>query len=67
MEPYNLQHLYESFSSLSDSIVLYLPRTTDINQLANYAKKDEKLPVKHYCMHGASKALCVFYGPFHLE
>lgn len=64
MEPYSLSHLYEAFNSASSEVALYLPRTTDIRQLAKYAKKDEKLQVVHYCMRGASKALCVYYGSF---
>lgn len=65
MEPYNLKVLYDAFS-VSSEVVLYLPRTSDVQQLAKYAKQDEKLPVMHYCMKGASKALCVFYGSFQL-
>lgn len=65
MEPYNLKVLYDAFS-VSSEVVLYLPRTSDVQQLAKYAKQDEKLPVTHYCMKGASKALCVFYGSFQL-
>lgn len=68
MEPYNLSHLYETFSKLSDDIVLYLPRTSDIRQLLKYCKnRQEKLKAIHYCMHGASKALCVYYGSFKLD
>lgn len=64
MEPYSLRHLYEAFNGASSDVVLYLPRTSDIRQLAKYAKKGEKLQVVHYSMHGASKALCVYYGSF---
>ena len=64
MQPYSIQHLYSSFAAISNDVVLYLPRTSDLKQLTKYAKKDEKLRVTHYCMHGASKALCVYYGSF---
>lgn len=69
MEPYNLKHLYDAFSSMTSECVLYLPRTSDVRQLAKYgkSKKDEKLHITHYCMRGASKALCVFYGLFKLN
>ncbi|CAK3797750.1 RNA methylase family [Lecanosticta acicola] len=67
MEPYNLQHLYDSFAKVSTEVVLYLPRTSDVRQLAKHAKVEDKLKVIHYCMHGASKALCVYYGSFALE
>ncbi|USW59135.1 Putative RNA cap guanine-N2 methyltransferase, S-adenosyl-L-methionine-dependent methyltransferase [Septoria linicola] len=66
MEPYNLKVLYDAFSAANE-VVLYLPRTSDVQQLAKYAKGDEKLPVTHYCMKGASKALCVFYGSFQVS
>lgn len=67
MQPYSLDKLYTSFSALTAEVVLYLPRTSDLRQLAKYAKKDEKLKVTHYCMHGASKALCVYFGDFAAE
>ena len=64
MGPYTLPHLYKSFASISPDVVLYLPRTSDLRQLAKYAKSGQKLRVTHYCMHGASKALCVYFGSF---
>ena len=64
MQPYSAQSLYDAFSAVSSEVVLYLPRTSDLQQLAKYAKKGEKLKVAHYCMHGASKAICVFMGTF---
>ena len=64
MQPYSLGKLYTSFSGLTSDVVLYLPRTSDLRQLVKQARKDEKLEVTHYCMHGASKALCVFFGDF---
>lgn len=67
MEPYPLEKLYTSFSKLTNEVVLYLPRTSDLRQLAKRAKQDEKLKVTHYCMHGASKALCVHFGDFELD
>ncbi|KAK4500533.1 hypothetical protein PRZ48_008722 [Zasmidium cellare] len=67
MEPYSLSHLYDAFNTASSEVALYLPRTTDIRQLAKYAKKDEKLQVVHYCVKGASKALTVYYGSFQVN
>ncbi|KAK3109263.1 putative diacylglycerol O-acyltransferase tgs1 [Teratosphaeriaceae sp. CCFEE 6253] len=64
MGPYTLPFLHKSFTAISPDVVLYLPRTSDLRQLVKYAKQDEKLKISHYCMHGASKALCVFYGSF---
>ncbi|KAK5107167.1 hypothetical protein LTR62_001661 [Meristemomyces frigidus] len=62
MEPYSLLHLYRSFSTVTKDMVLYLPRTSDLRQLAMYDDEGEKLKVVHYCMHGASKAICVYFG-----
>jgi len=55
MVPYNLEKLYKTFSKYSTHVVLYLPRTSDLNQLARYATDGKKLEVAHYCMTGASK------------
>ncbi|KAJ4300717.1 putative diacylglycerol O-acyltransferase tgs1 [Kalmusia sp. IMI 367209] len=67
MQPYNLRELYTSFSKLSKYIVLYLPRTSDLNQIARYAVDGKKVEVAHYCILGASKALCVYFGDFNFE
>jgi trimethylguanosine synthase len=58
MEPYNLDKLYQSFSAISKEVVLYLPRTSDLNQIAKYVPKEKKLEVAHYAMMGASK-VCI--------
>lgn len=57
MQPYNLNDLLDLFLSLTDDVILYLPRTSDLHQLAARAQggKDEKMTVMHYCMEGASK------------
>jgi trimethylguanosine synthase len=56
MEPYNLEKLYKSFTKYSNEVVLYLPRNSDLNQIARYAKKEnKKLEVAHYAIMGASK------------
>lgn len=67
MQPYPLDDLYTAFSKLTNHVVLYLPRTSDLKQLAKHVKDDEQVEVTHYCMHGASKALCVFFGDFEVE
>lgn len=67
MQPYSLQTLYNEFSIFSPHMVLYLPRTSDIKQLAKYIEAGgHKSIIMHYCMDGASKALCVFYGGFRM-
>ena len=67
MQPYPLEKLYTSFTHFSKDVVLYLPRTSDLRQLAKHVGQDEKLEVTHYCMRGFSKALCVYFGEFGLE
>lgn len=57
MQPYNLNDLLDLFLSLTDDAILYLPRTSDLRQIAARAQggEDEKMTVMHYCMDGASK------------
>lgn len=64
MQPYNLHKLYSDFTKISKEVVLYLPRTSDLNQLAKYVPENQNIQVAHYCMWGASKALCAYYGDF---
>lgn len=64
MQPYPLRDLYKPFSNYTQTFVLYLPRTADLEQVAKYAGKDQQLLITHYCMHGASKAICVFFGGY---
>jgi trimethylguanosine synthase len=55
MQPYNLDMLYKSFTKYSSEVVLYLPRNSDLNQIARYAKDGKNLEVAHYAIMGASK------------
>lgn len=55
MQPYGLEKLYKSFINISKHLILYLPRTSDLNQIAKYAPDDKKLEVTHYTIKGASK------------
>lgn len=67
MEPYSLSTLYTEFSAFSEHLVLFLPRTSDMKQLAKFVPDGKPATVMHYCTEGASKALCVYYGGFQLE
>lgn len=67
MQPYSMKALYDPFAAIATHVVLFLPRTSDLKQIAQYGDKNQKLRVMHYCMYGASKALCVFYGEFAME
>ncbi|KAI9775729.1 MAG: Trimethylguanosine synthase [Geoglossum umbratile] len=55
MQPYSVNAIYEAAVKVSPDIALYLPRTSDLRQLAKYASGDRKVEVVHYCMEGASK------------
>ncbi len=55
MQPYNLTDLLYPFQQLTKDVVLYLPRTSDVRQLANKCREGSKTTVMHYCMEGASK------------
>ncbi|KXH51493.1 RNA cap guanine-N2 methyltransferase [Colletotrichum simmondsii] len=58
MEPYNLEDLHEACKPMDHA--LYLPRTSDLRQVAKLAPEGEKLEVVQYCMEGASKAMVAF-------
>jgi hypothetical protein len=55
MQPYNLEKLYKSFTTYSNEVVLYLPRNSDLNQIARYGQDEKKVEVAHYAIMGASK------------
>ncbi|KAL8825129.1 MAG: hypothetical protein Q9191_004597 [Dirinaria sp. TL-2023a] len=65
--PYNLSELLEPFRKHSDSVALYLPRTSDLKQLARQPTTVGKTTVIHYCIEGASKALCAYIGDFKFD
>jgi hypothetical protein len=67
MKPYPLKTLHSEFSTFTDHMVLYLPRTSDLRQLATVVKEGRKVLVMHYCIDGASKAMCVYNGDFKFE
>ena len=64
MQPYPIRDLCMLFSRASTHFALFLPRTSDLRQIAQLANGEQKLQVVHYCMHGSSKALCVYFGDF---
>ena len=65
MQPYSLDVLYKKFARLTKHIVLYLPRNSDLNQVARYAPESKKIEVAHYCILGASKVSKVPNREFH--
>ncbi|UNI14572.1 putative diacylglycerol O-acyltransferase tgs1 [Purpureocillium takamizusanense] len=58
MQPYNLKQLHDAYSLMDH--VLFLPRTSDIRQIARLAPEGRKIPVVQYCMQGASKAMAAY-------
>ncbi|KAL1301722.1 hypothetical protein AAFC00_005928 [Neodothiora populina] len=69
MQPYSLKDLYDAYAAYARDFVLYLPRSSDLNQIAKYAPKykNQRLEVTHYCMSGWSKAICIFFGEWTFE
>ena len=71
MEPYNLDRLHRACGSMDHA--LYLPRTSDLRQIAKLAPtpvaagrtgrkrgENRKIEVVQYCMEGASKAMVAY-------
>lgn len=58
MQPYNLDKLHTAYARMDH--VLYLPRTSDIRQIAKLAPGEAKVDVVQYCMEGASKAMVAY-------
>ncbi|KAL6868495.1 RNA cap guanine-N2 methyltransferase domain-containing protein [Trichoderma novae-zelandiae] len=58
MQPYNLRQLHEAYKKMDH--LLFLPRTSDLRQIAKLAPRGKKLDVVQYCVEGASKAMGVF-------
>ncbi|ODH44758.1 hypothetical protein ACO22_00748 [Paracoccidioides brasiliensis] len=48
MQPYSLATLYSEFSAFTEHLVLYLPRTSDLKQLATIVKGGKKALAMHY-------------------
>ncbi|ORY65979.1 RNA cap guanine-N2 methyltransferase-domain-containing protein [Pseudomassariella vexata] len=58
MEPYNLTKMHESYRMMDHA--LYLPRTSDLRQIAHLAPEGSKIEVVQYCVEGASKAMVAY-------
>ena len=62
MEPYSMRYIFDQFKKIAKNMVLYLPRTSDLRQIALCVERDGKAQVVHYCTSGASRALCAYLG-----
>ncbi|OAA79723.1 RNA cap guanine-N2 methyltransferase [Akanthomyces lecanii RCEF 1005] len=58
MQPYSIADLHEAYKPLDH--VLFLPRTSDLRQLAKLAPENKKIDIVQMCMEGASKALVAY-------
>jgi trimethylguanosine synthase len=58
MQPYNLDKLSRACAPWE--YTLFLPRTSDLRQVAKLAPEGKKIEVVQYCMEGASKAMVVY-------
>ena len=58
MTPYSMKQIHNACKGMDS--VLYLPRTSDLRQVARLAPKGKKLDVVQYCVEGASKALVAY-------
>lgn len=54
-EPYSISDILNPLLNLTDDLVLYLPRTSDVRQIVSHLGDKSKIIVMHYCMEGASK------------
>ncbi|KAI0966377.1 RNA cap guanine-N2 methyltransferase [Xylaria arbuscula] len=58
MEPYNLAALHEAYKAMDHA--LYLPRTSDLRQIAKLIPDGVKIDIVQYCVQGASKAMVAY-------
>ena len=58
MQPYNLACLHAACAGFDHA--MYLPRSSDLRQIAALAPRGERIEVVQYCMEGASKAMVAY-------
>ncbi|KAH8675406.1 RNA cap guanine-N2 methyltransferase [Xylariales sp. PMI_506] len=58
MEPYNLATMHDSYRQMD--YALFLPRTSDLRQIARLVPDGTKIEVVQYCVEGASKAMVAY-------
>ena len=58
MAPYSIKQIHDVCKGMDSA--LYLPRTSDLRQIARLAPEGKKVEVVQYCMEGASKALVAY-------
>jgi trimethylguanosine synthase len=55
MQPYAASYIVERARTVTDNLALYLPRTSDLNQLASLIGDEEEMEAVHYCIGRKSK------------
>lgn len=60
--PYSFEYMYSRFAKVTKDMVLYLPRTSDLNQMADCLADEEKAQIVHYCTYENSRAMCAYLG-----
>ncbi|KAL2064801.1 hypothetical protein VTL71DRAFT_3941 [Oculimacula yallundae] len=58
MQPYSIEQIYGVVKSMDHA--LYLPRGSDLRQIARLAPEGKKIEVVQYCVFGASKAMVAY-------
>jgi trimethylguanosine synthase len=58
MQPYSAKKIHSVCKGMDSA--LYLPRTSDLRQIARLAPEGKKVEAVQYCMEGASKALVAY-------
>lgn len=58
MQPYSVKQIHDAVRNMDSA--LFLPRTSDLRQIAGLVEKGKKIEVVQYCMEGASKALVTY-------
>lgn len=58
MEPYSLGEIHEACREMRH--VLFLPRNSDVRQVAGLVRGESKVDVVQYCMFGASKGMVAY-------
>jgi len=61
MLPYTVSYIVGRAREVCGNIALYLPRTSDLNQLAALIGDGEEMEVVHYCLGRRSKVSFLFF------
>jgi trimethylguanosine synthase len=62
MQPYGLSEIYDKMAKMTRNMVLFLPRTSDLRQIAAKVEDGKQAQVVHYYQRGRDKALCTYFG-----